>query len=78
MLFSFRKKEPHKEKRTIKGTALKWVYDKVEKLNVNPEQLGVSGDSAGGNLSAACSLLDRDLGNKLIKFQALIYPTVIY
>jgi acetyl esterase len=57
--------------------SVKWVHEHASELNVNPEQIAVAGDSAGGNLSAACSLLDRDLGNRFIKFQALIYPTVI-
>lgn len=57
--------------------SVKWVYENANALNVNPEQIAVSGDSAGGNLSAACALMDRDLGTHMIKLQALIYPTVI-
>lgn len=56
--------------------AVKWVYEHAAEINVNPEQIGVAGDSAGGNLSAVCSLMDRDLGTGMIKYQALLYPTV--
>jgi acetyl esterase len=57
--------------------SVKWVYEHANEFNINPEQIAVSGDSAGGNLSAACALMDRDLGTNMIKLQALIYPTVI-
>jgi acetyl esterase len=55
---------------------VKWIYESSDELNVDNNRIGVSGDSAGGNLSAVCSLMDRDLGTNMIKFQALIYPTV--
>lgn len=57
--------------------AVMWVYEHAKELHVNPEQLAVSGDSAGGNLSAVCSLIDRELGNNIIKHQSLIYPGVV-
>lgn len=55
---------------------VKWVYENAKEIRVNPDKIGVAGDSAGGNLSAVCSLKDRDLGTNMIKFQALIYPVV--
>lgn len=55
---------------------VKWVYNHGDELNVDINKIGVSGDSAGGNLSACCSIKDRDLGTNMIKFQALIYPAV--
>jgi acetyl esterase len=55
---------------------VKWIYENSDELNVDNNRIGVSGDSAGGNLSAVCSLMDRDLNTKMIKFQALIYPAV--
>jgi len=39
---------------------------------------GVAGDSAGGTLSAAVSLLARDRGMPLVDHQTLIYPAVAY
>jgi len=55
---------------------IKWVYNNSSKLRVNKDKICVSGDSAGGNLAAACSLRDRDLKTNMIKYQALIYPVV--
>lgn len=56
---------------------IKWLYKNAEELNVNKDAIGISGDSAGGNFSAVCSLMDRDLKTNMIKFQGLIYPTVM-
>ena len=43
---------------------------------IDPEQITVIGDSAGGNLAAALSLLARDRGEFLPKQQILIYPAL--
>ncbi|WP_338752341.1 alpha/beta hydrolase [Bacillus sp. FJAT-52991] len=53
-----------------------WVYEHAEEIRVNPEQIAVSGDSAGGNLATVCALMDIEKGTGMIKLQALIYPTV--
>jgi acetyl esterase/lipase len=55
---------------------IKWVYENSEALNVDKNKVGVAGDSAGGNLSAVCSIMDRNLKANIIKFQGLIYPSV--
>ncbi|MGL6104613.1 alpha/beta hydrolase [Romboutsia sp.] len=55
---------------------VKWVYKNGEELNVDINKIGVSGDSAGGNLAAVCAMKDRDLKTNMIKYQALIYPVV--
>ena len=44
-------------------------------LNVKPENITLIGDSAGGNLCAALSLMARDRGEFMPKRQILIYPT---
>ena len=49
-----------------------WVHDHAEELGIDPQKIAVSGDSAGGNLSAACCVMDKD--NKFIKLQLLLYP----
>lgn len=43
-------------------------------LRVEPEQITLIGDSAGGNLAAAVSLMARDRGEFFPKRQILIYP----
>ena len=53
---------------------LEWVTENAESLNINPDQIGVAGDSAGGNLAAAVALKARDLRGPKIAFQILIYP----
>ncbi|MET1124162.1 MAG: alpha/beta hydrolase [Archaeoglobaceae archaeon] len=56
--------------------AAKWVADNAGELEVDASKLIVAGDSAGGNLAAAVSILARDNGEDFIKHQVLIYPVV--
>lgn len=51
---------------------VKWVFDNAESLGIDPDKVGIIGDSAGGALSTAVST---QLGKQL-KFQVLIYPAV--
>ncbi|HWT75733.1 MAG TPA: alpha/beta hydrolase [Mobilitalea sp.] len=44
-------------------------------FDVNPEDITLVGDSAGGNLAAAVSLMARDRGEFLPKKQILLYPS---
>lgn len=55
---------------------VQWVHNNAEELSVDANWIAVSGDSAGGNLSAACTVLDLQNNTNYIKYQALIYPTV--
>jgi acetyl esterase len=55
--------------------ALKWVQNNSEKLGIDPTRIAVSGDSAGGNLSAGVCLKARDMKIRLPKLQILIYPS---
>lgn len=48
-----------------------WVHDHADELGIDPEKIAVSGDSAGGNLAAACCIQDQE---KIIKLQLLLYP----
>jgi acetyl esterase len=57
---------------------LSWVADQTERIGVPPNRLAVGGDSAGGNLAAAVTLLARDRGGPKIDFQALIYPALCH
>ena len=54
--------------------ATKWIADNASEINVDLSRIAVGGDSAGGNLAAAVSLMARDRGGPSIVFQALIYP----
>jgi len=54
----------------------KWVADNAKRLSGSGEHLIVCGDSAGGNLAAAVSLMAKDRGGPLIASQILIYPIV--
>lgn len=42
--------------------------------DIDPEKITVIGDSAGGNMTAALSLMARDRGEFAVKNQILIYP----
>ena len=52
---------------------LQWVKTHANEIGVAPGQIGVAGDSAGGNLAAAVALKARDL-NIDLSFQLLVYP----
>jgi acetyl esterase len=55
--------------------AVRWVSSNAEALNIDPEKLVVSGDSAGGNLAAVAAIMARDASIP-IAAQVLIYPTI--
>ena len=54
--------------------ALQWVSENASLLNGHTSNIVVGGDSAGGNLSAAVSLMSRDNNGPQISAQILIYP----
>ncbi|MGZ4509866.1 MAG: alpha/beta hydrolase [Mycobacterium sp.] len=54
--------------------ALAWTFANADELGIDPERIGVSGESAGGGLAAALALLARDRGQYQLAFQHLIYP----
>ncbi|PZA11829.1 alpha/beta hydrolase [Rhodopseudomonas palustris] len=54
--------------------ATRWIADHAKTLGIDPEQLSVGGDSAGGNLAAVVALHARDHGGPLLAGQVLIYP----
>ncbi len=56
--------------------AFRWVHSQAKLLDIDPEKIAVAGDSAGGNLAAAVTLMSRDRKGPPIVFQALIYPGV--
>lgn len=52
----------------------KWIFDHPKDFDTNPEQIAVGGDSAGGNLAAAVSIMSRDKKQPHIAHQLLVYP----
>jgi acetyl esterase len=54
--------------------ATKWVAEHAGELRVMADQIAVAGDSAGGNIAAAVTLLAKERGGPEIAAQALIYP----
>jgi acetyl esterase len=56
--------------------ALCWLNANGPEIGAIPGKLAVCGDSAGGNLAAAVSLMSRDRGGPAIALQVLIYPAL--
>ncbi|TDU90960.1 acetyl esterase [Kribbella voronezhensis] len=57
--------------------AVQWIAAHAAELQVDPARIAVGGDSAGGNLAAATTLLARDSGPALAA-QLLVYPNTLY
>lgn len=55
-------------------TALLWLKASAAQLGVNPHQLFVAGESAGGGLTAAVTAYARDQGDVQVAFQMPLYP----
>ncbi len=54
--------------------AADWAAKNAAAIGGDPRRIAVGGDSAGGNLAAAVSLMARDRGAPNLAFQLLIYP----
>lgn len=52
----------------------KWVIDNAEKLGIQSTDIMIAGDSAGGNLSTAVTLMARDRGLAMPSALLLVYP----
>lgn len=55
-----------------------WVAQHAGQLGADAGRLAVGGDSSGGNLAAAVSLLARERGGPAIVHQLLVYPNTDY
>jgi acetyl esterase/lipase len=53
---------------------LVWVAEHADELGIDPDRIGVGGESAGGGLAAALALLARDRQGPRLCFQCLVYP----
>ncbi len=54
--------------------ATQWVAENATQINGAATNIAVGGDSAGGNLAAAVSLMARDRGGARPVLQLLVYP----
>lgn len=54
--------------------ALKWLHENARALNIDPQRITVVGESAGGGLAAALTILARDRGEYSIASAVLAYP----
>ncbi len=52
----------------------KWVFETGKAINMDPSQIAVAGDSAGGNIATVVALLAKERGGPQIKLQVLFYP----
>ncbi len=55
--------------------ALVWLHDHAAEIGIDPERIGIGGDSAGGTLAVSSCLMARDRGTGIKPlFQMLVYP----
>jgi acetyl esterase len=54
--------------------ATKWIAENGQTLNLDYSRIAVAGDSVGGNMAAAVTLLAKERGGPSIIFQLLFYP----
>lgn len=63
---------------TMGVAAVDALRNAAQRMRIDPQKLIVAGDSAGGNLAAAVSLMCRDTGIAPPVHQILIYPVLAY
>lgn len=51
-----------------------WAHQNAHLLGINPEKIGIGGDSAGANLASAVALKNRDVKGPHLAYQLLLYP----
>lgn len=56
--------------------AVCWAAENTREFRGDASRLAVGGDSSGGNLAAAVSLMARDRGGPLLLHQLLLYPVL--
>ena len=54
--------------------AYRWVLENAQTFRGDPQKVAVMGESAGGNLAIAVSMMARDAGLPAPKHQVLVYP----
>ncbi|MFE0380703.1 alpha/beta hydrolase [Streptomyces inhibens] len=56
--------------------ATQWACDQAAALGADPDRVAVGGDSSGGALAAAVTLMTRDRGGHPLAAQLLLYPAL--
>ncbi|MGR6743108.1 alpha/beta hydrolase [Microbacterium sp. F1-18] len=54
--------------------AWEWVHDQAAVLGIDPDRIGISGASAGGNIAAVLTLMNRDRARLPVAVQILEVP----
>lgn len=54
--------------------ATKWVSEHGEEINVDPNNMGIVGNSVGGNMSLVTSIMAKEKGGPKLKVQVLMWP----
>jgi len=54
--------------------ATKWISENGKSLNLDPSRMAVIGDSVGGNLATAVTILAKERHGPKIRYQVLFYP----
>lgn len=55
--------------------ATRWVANHGSEIGIDPEQIAVAGDSAGGNMAAVVALMAKQRGGPNLAAQVLYYPS---
>lgn len=58
--------------------AYEWTIKNAASIKGDPKRIAVAGESAGGNLAAAVSMMARDKGMQLPVHEVLVYPIAGY
>jgi len=54
--------------------ATKYIAEHGTEMDLDPTRLAVAGDSVGGNMTAAVTLLAKERGGPNIRYQVMLYP----
>ncbi|GAA1826651.1 alpha/beta hydrolase [Luedemannella flava] len=60
------------------AAAVEWIAAHADEIGADPDRIAVGGDSAGGNLAAAVTLLAAGSGGPRLVGQLLVYPNTDY
>jgi acetyl esterase len=54
--------------------SLKWIFENANSFSLDPTRLAVAGDSVGGNMATAVTMIAKIHGGPRILYQVLFYP----